>query len=340
MSSIGIRTGANGELSIKDNASLEEAIRDNLDDVVALFGDSGYASTAGIELVTASTDSKEGEDYAVEITRAATRGTWTGTEFTNPAAEVLVLDSSNNRLKITVNGRESDEIILAAKSYESTTELIGELQRKIDADLKIGAAGLQVEWVEDEMGSGHLVLTSAAYGKTSKVSVDTTMANNAAASLGLAAGVAVNGLDVAGTINGEEATGSGQYLTGNADNETTAGLKLKITLTEDQLSSGAEGSITIAKGVASKLNVLLTSLTATGDGLLDRRIKSYEDQIENLADRIAEFDERLALRRERLMLQYQKMEEVLSQLGAQSDAITAQMAAFNDNWNTIRNNAD
>jgi flagellar hook-associated protein 2 len=316
MSSIGVRTGQNGKLSIKDNTRFEEAIRENLDDVVALFTDSGYASTNGIELITASTDSKEGEDYAVNITQAATQGTWTGVVISDPAAQALVLDSSNNRLQIIVNGKTSDEIVLAAKSYESTSELINEIQLKIDSDLKIGAAGLQASWVEDEMGSGRIVLTSAAFGKTSKVTVNTSIANSAAVTLRLGAGVAVNGLDVAGTINGEEATGSGQYLTGNSDNKTTAGLKLKITLSGDQVTGDDEGSITIAKGVASKLNVLLTSLTATGDGLLDRRI----------------------LKRERLMLQFRRMEQVLGQLGAQGDAIASQVAAFNDNWNTIRNN--
>ena len=93
--------------------------------------------------------------------------------------------------------------------------------------------------------------------------------------------------------------------------------------------------VTMAKGIASKLNVLLTSLTAPEEGLLDSRINSYEKQIENLADRIADFDERLTLKRERLMLQFQQMETVLGQLGAQGDAIVAQAAAFNTNWGQI-----
>ena len=36
-----------------------------------------------------------------------------------------------------------------------------------------------------------------------------------------------NGLDVAGEINGEEATGKGQVLTGNAGNSSTDGLSLR-----------------------------------------------------------------------------------------------------------------
>jgi len=339
LSSIGIRTGSDGKLSIKDGSRFEEALREDLDDVIALFTDTGYASTGAIQLVSASTDSREGTDYDVDITQAATQGIYTGVNITDPSSSSLVLDSTNNRLKIIVNGKESDEIVLTAKSYDTTTELVNELQLRIDSDLKVGTAGLEVSWVDSGGGEGHIVLTSSSYGKSSKVSVDTSIDNSAAVMLGLGAGVATDGLDVEGSINGEEATGSGQYLTGNRDNDTTAGLKLKITFTEEQVVSGAEGTITLAKGVASKLNVLFTGLTASETGLFDSRINSYENQVENLADRIAEFDERMALKRERLLLQFQRMEEILAQLSAQGDAITSAVAGFNANWGQISRNS-
>jgi len=338
LSSIGIRTGADGKMSIKDSGRLEDALRENLDDVIALFTDSGYASTSAIELVLATTDSREGENYDVDITQAAAQGYYTGVGLTDPGSSSLVLDSTNNRLKITVNGRESEEIVLTAKSYDSSTELVNELQLRIDSDRSIGTAGLTVSWVDDGGGNGHLVLTSSAYGKTSKVAVNTSIDNNAAILLGLGAGVTTDGLDVEGTINGEEASGSGQYLTGDGDNETTAGLKLKITLDASQVGSGTEGTITLAKGVASKMNVLLTSLTKSQSGLLDSRISSYQGQVDNLADRIAEFDERLVLRRKRLLLQFQRMESVLGQLAAQGDYIASQVSSLNANWAQIAGN--
>ena len=338
LSSIGIRTGADGKLTIKDSSRLEEALAENLDDIIALFTDSGYASTSAIELISASTDSREGDDIIVDITQAAAQGYFTGVGLTDPGSSSLVLDSTNNRLKITVNGRESEDIVLTAKSYDSSAELVSELQTRIDSDTSIGITGLSVSWVDDGGGSGHLVLTSDAYGKTSKVSVSTSVDNNAAVWLGLGVGVATDGLDVEGTINGEEASGAGQYLTGLGENETTAGLKLKITLDASQVGSGSEGTITLAKGVASKMNALLTSLTKSQTGLLDSRINSYQGQVDNLIDRIADFDERLVLRRERLLLQFQRMEAVLGQLGAVGDYITSQTASLNANWSQIAKN--
>jgi flagellar hook-associated protein 2 len=339
LSSIGIRTNAEGELSIRDSSRLEEALREDLNEVIALFTDSGYASTNNIEFVSAQTDSREGEDYQVDITQAATRGTYTGTEMASPASSPIVLDGTNNRLILTVDGLKSNELILAQKTYESPDELVREIQSRIDADRKIGITGVTVSWQETESGQGQLVFTSAKYGANSRILVDQSVTSNAATLLGLASGLSINGLDVQGTINGEEATGVGQVLSGNNGNKTTSGLKLKITMTADQLGDGAEGTVTLAKGLASKMNTLFTSLTKTGDGLIDRRIKSYEDQVQNLADRISEFDERLELRRERLLAEYQAMEAVLAEMSSTSNYLTAQIESFNNNWGQIRSNS-
>jgi len=334
LSSIGIRTGLDGRLTIKDGNRLEEALREDLDEVITLFTDSGYASTGAIEFVSSSADTREGDDYSVNITRAATQGRYAGADIADPGATPLVLDSTNNRLRIRVNGKLSDDIILSTGSYETVAELVNELQLRIDSDVRIGSAGVEVSWVDTGSGEGHLELTSTMYGSKSVVSVDTTVSNSVAATIGLSTGTATAGQDVAGTINGEEAVGSGQSLTGAKDNATTAGLKLKITLTEDQVTSGAEGTITLAKGMASKLNTMFDSLTAKDEGLLDSRITSYENQVENLTERIGEFDERLVLRRKRLLEQFQQMENLLATLGAQGDYISSQVENFNANWGT------
>ena len=59
-------------------------------------------------------------------------------------------------------------------------------------------------------GSGHLVLTNDSYGSSGSFTLTST-------GLGLT-DETVTGVDVAGTIGGEAATGSGQVLTGTSDN--------------------------------------------------------------------------------------------------------------------------
>jgi len=329
---IGIRTGTDGKLSIKDTSRFEEALRNNLDDVIDLFADSGNSSSSSIEFVSAGNETRVGEDYEVDITQAATRGVYRGSGIADPTATPLTLNSSNNRLKFTINGVQSDDIILSEKTYNSADELVRELQDKIDSDPLIGNRGLSVEWVESGSGIGYLELTSSTYGSGSKVGIVTSIPSGAFALLGLASGTAVPGQDVEGTINGEAAEGSGQYLTGKEGNATTEGLKLRITLDADRLTSGSEGTITLSKGVASNLQTVLDSLTKVGDGMIDRRIRAYQNQIEYLKERVTAFDERLVMRRERLALQFQRMEQILGQLNAQGDYLTSQLANINANW--------
>jgi flagellar hook-associated protein 2 len=332
LASVGIRSGANGQLSIKNNSALEEALRENLDEVIRLFTDSGSSNSTFFEFISSTSDTKVGSDYEVNITQAATRGRFQGSGITDPGVTPLTLTSANNRLKFLVDGLHSDEIILAEKTYQSSEELVKEIQEKIDNDEKIGSRGLAVEWVNSGSGMGYLNLTSSTYGSGSKVGLITSVPSSAFAALGLVTGISHDGLDVEGTINGEAATGSGQTLTGNEGNATTDGLKIKVTLTPEALIDGAEGTVTVTKGVAARLNATLQSLTAAGDGLLDSRIRAYQNQIQHLQERIADIDELLAKRRERLQDEFNAMELTLGELSSTSTYLESQLDNLKANW--------
>jgi len=328
---VGIRTMATGRLALANPSKLEAALRNNLDDVIKLFSDSGQSTNSFIEFMSAGVDTDMTGTFDVDISQAATQGGYRGAGLLNPDSTDLILESTTNRLKLKIDGINSDELVLAAKTYTSADELVAEIQAKIDADARIGKFGVTVEWVDLGAG-GYLQFHSSTYGSNSKVEIVTGVANNAYQALGLAGGAVMTGQDVAGAINGEEARGTGQYLTGAEDNETTAGLKLKVTLTPGQLVSGADGSITLSQGVASKLDKMLDSLTKSGDGVFDRRIKAYDNQVQHLQERITEIDDRLTLRREALYKQFYEMELTLSGLSAQSDYLNAQLTNMNNLW--------
>ncbi len=329
---IGIRTTATGTLTLVNSSRLEEALSNNLDDVIKLFSSSASSSNSFIEFVSSSAEAKPGENYEVDITQAASRGRFQGSGITDPATTPITLNSSNNRLKFIVDGLTSDEIILTEKTYNSADELVQEIQSKIDSDNSIGNRGLTVEWVDSGSGTGYLNFTGSTYGSTSKVQTVTSIASSAYAVLGLLNGTSHTGADVAGTINGETAEGKGQYLTGKEGNDTTDGLKLRVTLDALQVVSGAEGTITYSKGMAARLSDMVDSFTKVGEGLFDRRITGYQNQIAALQDRIDEYEERLEMRRESLFKKFYEMEIVLGQLGTQSEFLTNQLAGINTNW--------
>ncbi len=335
--SIGVRTKADGRLAITDNSSLSEALNNHLDEVADMFSSAGISSSALIEFVSSTTDTVAGLDYEVDITQAATKGTLLGTEINDPASVPITLDSTNNAMKLTVDGLISNDIYLSQKTYNSSSELVAEIQAKIDADDKIGNRGVVVSWVSTSTG-GQLEFTSDIYGSNSYIERDTSIASSVYSSIGLNDPTSTKGKDVAGTINGEEAEGSGQLLSGKKDNKTTDGLVLRVTMSEADVNASTDGTITITKGVASKLNDLVGSLTKVGDGALDRRIRSVQNEVKTIAERVKERDERLALRRESLYKKFYDMELALGQLNSTSDFLTTQLKSLNANWNFGRNN--
>ncbi|HOD65806.1 MAG TPA: flagellar filament capping protein FliD [candidate division Zixibacteria bacterium] len=327
---LGIRTQGDGRLAITDAGRFEEALRTNLDDVIALMSRTGSASRTGIEFVSSTAATKVGQGYAVDITQAATKGYYRGGDLGNLEAAPLVLTGSNNTLKITVDGIKSQELYLTPRSYSSGEALAAEIQARIATDENLGPRGVTVTWVSSA-GGGYLTIASASYGSASKVTIE-AVDNSAAVALGLAAGESVAGQDVAGTINGETAEGKGQLLTGKTGNATTDGLVLRVTLDETQVISGAEGQVTVTKGVAARLKDVVESLTKAEEGTFDRRIKSYQSQVDTIAKRVAEIDERLKLRRESLLQKYYLMEQTLGEMQSIGNYLESQLAGINTNW--------
>ncbi|HKK21831.1 MAG TPA: flagellar filament capping protein FliD, partial [candidate division Zixibacteria bacterium] len=119
---------------------------------------------------------------------------------------------------------------------------------------------------------------------------------------------------------------------GKDGNKTTEGLKLKVTLTSDQLLDGNEGTVTVVQGIASRLTQKVDDISKSGDGLIDRRIASYQKQIDDMAKQVSDIDARLAIRRQTLEAQFSQMETTLSQLQSQGSYLTSQLAGLNTNW--------
>ena len=164
---------------------------------------------------------------------------------------------------------------------------------------------MTVDWVESGDGTGYLRFQSSNYGSASSVDVNTSVANSAVNVLGLANPILEEGKDVAGTINGEEAT---------------------------DLVEGVEGTVAVANGIAARLVNMVDTLSQAGSGMLDRRIKGVEDQIKDLNDQITAFDARLAQRRERLVSQYYAMEQALAQMGSVGNYLTNNLANLDSQW--------
>jgi flagellar hook-associated protein 2 len=332
LADIGIRFDSTGKLSVADRSKLETAITDNPDDLQKLLTSSGSSSNSKISFLSLTDKTKTSSSgYDVDITQAAEQGYLRGSSIVNPATTPLVIDSTNKNLTLKVDGVISNTITLTENTYSSSAALVSELQQKINADDKIGGRGVVVSYF-DNGAEGYLILTSGSYGKNSKVEIEGGTANSALVKLGLALGQVFDGKDVAGTINGEKATGSGQILTGKDGNSTTAGLKLKVELTTANLQTGNDATIKIFRGVATQAQNMVNSLTKDTDGTIARRTKALQTQVDDIKSQVDEMNAAMELKRQRLADEFTQMETLIGQLNSVSDYLTSAIASLSSDY--------
>lgn len=339
LADLGIRFDGEGHLSIEDSAKLRDAIAKNLDAVIRVFATTGESSSSRISFLAAGADTVASADgYEVKITQAATKGHFRGASITDPQSTPIVIDEPNKNFKLIVNGVQSDNMILDKGTYNSFAELANEMQQKIDADPYIAKFGVEVNYV-DVGGEGYFDIDSNTYGSSSSVLMGVGVQDTVFSTLGLEDGTSYKGQDVAGTINGESATGSGQFLTGDDGNDTTAGLRLLVELTENELKTFDSATVTITKGVAAKAGDFVDSLTKSTSGTIAMREKALQDQVDDIKDQITDMQDRIDLKRQRLQQKYLEMEQVLGQLDSQASYLEAQFQNMYKNWgNSISTN--
>jgi flagellar capping protein FliD len=277
------------------------------------------------------TEGSDLEGFAVEITQAARKGYLQGGMIGDPATSPIQISSDNNTIKLVVDSRVSKEIKLTEKTYTGWQEIVNEIQTQIDNDENIGNYGVKIDYV-DLGENGYLRLESGSYGKNSRIEIQAGASDSAFTILGLASAVSYGGQDVAGTINGEEAVGSGQMLVGKEGNAATEGLRLKVTLTDSDLAEGAEAVISLKKGIASQFDAMLDSLTRSQDGMLARRSGAVQKQMDYTAARIKGEEERLEIRKQALYKKFFEMESLLGELSAQGAYLESQLSLLSSNW--------
>ncbi len=147
------------------------------------------------------------------------------------------------------------------------------------------------------------------------------------------------GQDVAGTLNGETATGSGRTLTGKAGELNVEGLAVLVKLTSAQLGSqgAAQGSVKITTGIAEKFARLIAEVTGevfdavsntSAKGLLANKVESLGTDIDNRQTQIDLINIRLGFKRIRLMNQFIAMEQSVARLRSVGDFLTQQLAVL------------
>ena len=321
LSEIGITTQTDGTLEI-DAARIDEALENDFDRMVGLFAAVGFPSDSGVDFLS-STEETAVTSHALNISQLATRGQLLGAAAGFP----LDIDADNDEFTINVDGISSESISLTLGTYASGSDLAAEMQARINGDATLSEAGMRVAV---EYSGGRFSITSEQYGSVSRVEI-TAIDTNTTAELGLSVASGTTGLDVAGTLGGVAATGTGQFLTGAAGSPA-GGLQLLI----DGGATGDRGVVDFSRGIAFALNALIDNYLDT-DGILESRTDGIQDRIDDITDS----REALNLRMEALELRYRNqfntLDTLLSQLQTTSTFLTQQLASLPEAGSLLKN---
>lgn len=302
LSEVGISFQTDGTLTF-DASKFSEAAADSSKDISTLFASVGKTSDSLVSFVSASPETINGS-YFLDISQIATKGAAVG----NVAAALTVNAGVNDTLDLTIDG-VSESITLAAGTYTATS-LAAEIQSKTNGATKFSEADIDVTVTES---AGVLTITSNRYGSASTVEI--TGGNGELDLFGTA--VETDGLDVAGTLNGINATGSGQILTGAGD---SSGLILEIT----GGSTGTRGTIDFAHGFAAKLDGLIQNMLDTN--VIDSRIDGINSKIDGINAQRETLSIRLENVEKRIRAQFSALDTLIASMTTTSNFLTQQLA--------------
>jgi len=178
-------------------------------------------------------------------------------------------------------------------------------------------------------GNGHLVLTHNDFGSDRSFTISEDTDSGLWTGSQTTPVTVNNGVDVAGTINGEAATGSGQTLTGDDGETNVDGLVVKYSGTDEDVDAG---TVTLTLGVAELFERALFHITDSYEGYVAFKQDSLEDRIDDFETQIEQMEARLDRKMERMINQFVAMEVTLSQLQSQSEWLTGQINASYSGW--------
>ena len=132
---------------------------------------------------------------------------------------------------------------------------------------------------------------------------------------------------MAGTINGEAATGHGQVLTGNTGNTNTEGLSVQYTGTSDNVDAG---TVKLTIGAAELFDRTLFNITDPYSGYVSFKETSLQNSIDNFQTRIDQMNAQLDQKKQQMTNEFVAMETALNTIQNQSSWLASQLTALSN----------
>lgn len=308
LSQLGVAFQKDGTLKL-DTGTLQTAIDKNSGDVIKLLATSGSTSDSLVSFVSSTSNSTVGTK-GISISKLATQGTLVG----SAPAGLNIIAGVNDNLSMTINGITT-KATLVPGNY-TIDSMVSHLQSLIN-----GASGITesatTNGVTVKQENGIISITSNKYGSASKLEIS----GNGADEL-FGTPTMTTGVDVAGTIDGAVAVGSGQTLTGSAGSGSAG---IAVLINGGQL--GDRGTVNISKGISSLFATITDTYLGTS-GLIQNKNDGLNKSVADIAKQRDALNTRLTLTEARLRKQYSSLDVTLSSMNSTSNYLTQQLAAL------------
>lgn len=309
LAEIGFSVTSEGKLEFSEG-SFDTAYAKEPNAVKSILMTTGTTSGPGLSFVSAGSKTISGT-YDVLITQPATKSAGT-------AALAQTAPSAGGEV-LTFGGQ-----IFGSATVQMTVDAgssLADLIAKINGDDRLK------NLISASDDGGKLKIEAKKFGSAGAFMVTS---NQTAASTNSGVGLAgettfTTGLDVAGTINGEEASGAGQFLVGKTGNAKTEGLQIMVTST----TAGAVGSVTVSNGLTALLASKMNGLTDVVSGIFTTADASLASQIQDMDDRLSSLSEALTRKEEQLRRTFAAMEEAMGRMQSQQTQLVSILNGLN-----------
>jgi len=304
LNQIGVSFLKDGTLAL-DSSKLQSALDNNFSDIAGLFAAVGKSSDSLVGFLGSGANTHPG-NYAVSISQVATQGKSVGATDVSGG---VTITGANNTLNVNIDG------VAATLTLDSGTftasALATLIQSKINGSATLANAAVSVSVA---VSGNALAITSNRYGSASQV----TITGGTAQSTVFGTGTDTSGVDVAGSIGGVLAIGSGQTLTGNGD---ANGLRLNIT----GGSVGSRGSVNFSQGYAYQLDKLVNNFVGTGS-VISARTDGLAKSVTVIGTQRDALNLRINNLEIRLRSQFTALDTLISKFAATGSFLTQQLA--------------
>ena len=277
------------------------------------FAPAASAYAGQVSLIYAGNGTAAGS-YSIVVDQSATQASDTGTV---PYASSTATVASSDTLAVTGGGQTATYDVTAGQSLSQVASGL---------DQAFAAAGMSLSaQVVSSGGSSYLQIVAGQYGTAGDFSV-----TESGTDFGL--GGSFTGQNIAGTINGVTASGSGQILSAPTTDPSLGGLSLQVAVS-GITSATAIGSYTYSPGAAQQLASLAASLTAPS-GQVTTEISGLQANSASINPEIAAQQQIVNAESQMLYKIYDQLAVTLKSLQAESSSLASSLNSTSSSGGT------